>query len=127
MLLVGDAALMGAAPPNDNRMCDSLALFGWDAEIDTVSSDDLTFVDEVLDERFVPDDDLDWDVFGLFVGNQLPPDELAVSELTEALDSAIERVAPRPFVLYTLTETDGSASSSTRSSGPCPSCTRTWS
>ena len=52
-------------------MCDSLTLFGWDAEIDTVSSDDLTFVDEVLDERFVPDDDLDWDVFGLFVGNQL--------------------------------------------------------
>ena len=50
-----------------------------------------------------------------------------MSELTEALDSAIERVAPRPVVLYTLTETDGSREQLNDVIRPCPSCTRTWS
>jgi hypothetical protein len=108
VLLVGDGTLLSAAPPNDSRMCDSLTLFGWDAELDAVDGDDLTFVDEVLDARLAPDDDLDWDVVALFVGNQLPPDELAVAELEEVLADTIERVAPRPVVLYTLSETDRS-------------------
>ena len=105
VLIIGDGTLLSAAPPNDSRMCDSLTLFGWDAELDAVDVDDLTFVDEVLDARLVPDDDLDWDVVALFVGNQLPPDQLAVSELEEVLADTIERVAPRPVLLYTLSET----------------------
>jgi hypothetical protein len=108
VLLIGDGALLSAAPPNDSRMCDSLTLFGWDAELDAVAGDDLTFVDEVLDARFVPDDDLDWDVVALFIGNQLPADQLAVTELTEVLDATIERVTPRPVVLFTLSETEPS-------------------
>ena len=108
VLFIGDGTLLSAAPPNDSRMCDSLTLFGWDAELDAVDSDDLTFVDEVLDARLAPDDDLDWDVVALFIGNQLPPDELAVDELEEVLADTIERVAPRPVMLYTLSETDRS-------------------
>lgn len=108
VLLIGDGTLLSAAPPNDSRMCDSLTLFGWDAELDAVDGDDLTFVDEVLDARLAPDDDLDWDVVALFIGNQLPPDELAVAELEEVLAATIERVAPRPVLLYTLSEIDRS-------------------
>lgn len=108
VLLIGDGTLLSAAPPNDSRMCDSLTLFGWDAELDAVDVDDLTFVDEVLDARLAPDDDLDWDVVALFIGNQLPPDALAVDELEEVLADTIERVAPRPVLLYTLSETDRS-------------------
>jgi hypothetical protein len=108
VLLIGDGTLLSAAPPNDSRMCDSLTLFGWDAELDAVDGDDLTFVGEVLDARLAPDDDLDWDVVALFIGNQLPPDGLAVDELEEVLADTIERVAPRPVLLFTLSETDRS-------------------
>lgn len=114
VLLVGDSMLASAAPPADIRVCDALTLFGWDVEMDTtLDGSDLSFVDEILDERFAPDgedddggEDLDWDVVGLFVGNQLAADELSVNELSDVLDDAIERVSPRPILLYTLTETD---------------------
>ena len=105
VLFVGDATLASAAPPADIRVCDALTLFGWDAEIDTSSGDGLGFVDDILDDRLA-DDDIDWDVLALFVGNQLPLDELSVDELTEALDRAIERVAPRPVMIYTISERD---------------------
>ncbi len=104
VLFIGDATLLSAAPPNDIRMCDALTLFGWDAELNAVSGDDLTFVEEMLDERLVPDDDLDWDVIALFIGNQLPADQTAGDELAEVLDATIERVASRPVVLFTLSE-----------------------
>lgn len=106
VLFVGDGTLESAAPGNSSRMCDALTLFGWDVEFAVASSDDLSFVEEALDERFVPDDDLDWDVLALFVGNELAGDALAVTEITEALDDAISRLAPRPVVLYTVSEVD---------------------
>ena len=116
VLLIGDSMLASAAPPADIRVCDALTLFGWDVEMDTtLEGTDLTFVADVLDARLAPTGDagddeesdaVDWDVVGLFVGSQLPADELAVGEFTEVLDEVIERVSPRPLLLYTLTETD---------------------
>lgn len=121
VLLVGDSMLASAAPPADIRVCDALTLFGWDVEMDTtLDGSDLSFVDEILDARLPSTDDesddenddenvdenVDWDVVGLFIGNQLPSDELAVAEFTEVLDGAIARVSPRPLVVYTVTETD---------------------
>jgi hypothetical protein len=105
ILFIGDGTIASALPPGDRQLCDALSVFGWNVEIDAFAGvDDLSYVSAVLDLRLRPDDDLDWDAIALWVGNELPPDGLAVEELEATLDATIERAAPRPVVLYTLTE-----------------------
>lgn len=107
LLMIGDGTLASAAPGADRQLCDALSVFGWEAEIVTFPGvDDLSYVPAVLDLRVRPDDGVDWDAVVLWVGNELPADSLGVDELTDTLDAAIERLAPRPVVLYTLTELD---------------------
>lgn len=107
LLMIGDGTLASAAPGADRQLCDALSVFGWEAEIVTFPGvDDLSYVPAVLDLRLRPDDGIDWDAVVLWVANELPADGLGIDELTGTLDAVIERVAPRPVVLYTLTELD---------------------
>ena len=107
LLMIGDGTLASAAPGADRQLCDALSVFGWEAEIVTFPGvDDLSYVPAVLDLRLRPDDGVDWDAVVLWVANELPADGLGLDELTGTLDAVIERVAPRPVVLYTLTELD---------------------
>ncbi len=107
LLMIGDGTLASAAPGTDRQLCDALSVFGWEAEVVTFAGvDDLTYVPAVLDLRLRPEEGVDWDAVALWVGNELPADGLGVADLTETLDATIERLAPRPVVLYTLTELD---------------------
>jgi hypothetical protein len=105
ILLVGDSILASAAPRNEGQLCDALVLFGWAAEIDAVSDRGIDFAAGVLDARLTDDEDqdADWDVVALSFGSDVDgADAGAVAEFGTELSELIERVAPRPVVLYTL-------------------------
>lgn len=107
ILLVGDSILASAAPRNGGQLCDALELFGWEAEIDAVSDRGIDFAAGVLDARVTPDNDADpdWDVVALSFGSDVDgTDTDAVAEFGSELGDLIDRVAPRPVLLYTLVE-----------------------
>jgi hypothetical protein len=113
ILLVGDSILASAAPRNGGELCDALVLFGWQAEIDAVSDRGIDFAAGVLDARLAAADDLheDWDVVALSFGSDVDgADAAAVTEFATELGDLVERVAPRPVLLYTLAdESDSTA------------------
>jgi hypothetical protein len=110
VLMIGDSLLASAAPRNNRLMCDAMTVFGWDAEIDAEPGRGLEFADQVLDARLEPDGEQPWDVVVLMFGNEIDPDDDEAAEQFEVfLDATIERVAPRPTLLYTLSETETEA------------------
>jgi len=104
ILLIGDSVLASAAPQNGGQLCDALVLFGWEAEIDAVADRGIDLAGDVLDARLgdgqAPHD---WNAVGLSFGSDVDGhDPTAVDEFGTALDAVIERVSPRPVLLYTL-------------------------
>jgi hypothetical protein len=107
ILIIGDTVLASTAPRNGGAMCRVLGDFGWNAEVDTEPGRFIEFADVVIEQRLRPDDDLDWDVIAIMLGNHFDGD---VEGFEETLDRVLEAVAPRPVVLYTVTELqDGQA------------------
>ena len=107
ILLVGDSILASAAPRNGGQLCDALVLFGWAAEIDAVSDRGIDFAAGVLDARLTDEEDQedDWDVVALAFGSDVDgTDADAVAEFGTELGELVERVAPRPVLLYTLVD-----------------------
>jgi hypothetical protein len=104
ILLIGDSILASAAPRNGGDLCDALVLFGWQAEIDALDDRTIDFADEVLDARLGDDDQQeDWDVVALAFGSDVDAsDDDAVDEFATELGALVDRVAPRPVLLYTL-------------------------
>lgn len=103
IIVIGDSLFAGTAPRNDGIMCDVLTSFGWDVELDAEPGRFVEFGGVVLDQRLRPDGGDDWDAAAIFVGNQFDGD---VESFTRELDEALTRLAPRPTLIYTLTETD---------------------
>jgi hypothetical protein len=105
ILLIGDSILASAAPRNGGELCAALVLFGWRAEIDAVADRGIDFAAGVLDARLIDEQDQhdDWDVVALSFGSDEDgSDTDAVAEFGTELGELIERVTPRPVVLYTL-------------------------
>jgi hypothetical protein len=103
VIVIGDSLLAGTAPRNDGQMCEALNGFGWDVEVDAEPGRFVEFGHEVLDQRLRPDGGDDWDAAAIMLGNQFDGD---LSAFTKSLDELLERLAPRPTLIYTLTETD---------------------
>ena len=107
--MVGDSILASAAPRNGGQLCDALQLFGWQVEIDALPDRGIDFASEVLDSRMPADSDEpdDWDIVGLSFGSDVDgSDAEAVAEFGTELGELVERIAPRPTLLYTLAEED---------------------
>jgi hypothetical protein len=107
ILLVGDSVLASAAPSSGGQLCDALELFGWQAEIDALSDRGIDFASGVLDARLTPADETnpDWDVVALSFGSDVDGnDSAAVAEFGTELGDLVDRVAPRPVLVYTLVE-----------------------
>ncbi len=103
LLMIGDSILAGTATRYGGDMCATLVPLGWQVEIDAEPGRSVEFGNEVLDSRLDPvvaaGDD--WDVVAVHLGSNYRSDRAAYeAELTEILD----RVAPRPTLLYTVTE-----------------------
>jgi hypothetical protein len=98
LLLIGDTVLAATTPRAGGIMCDVVAGFGWDVAIEAEPGRPIEFAADVLDERQTDD----WDVVGLMFGHHLPG---TIDEFERALDTVLDRLAPRPVIVYTVTET----------------------
>ncbi len=104
VLFVGDEIMASTAPRFDGAMCDALNGFGWDVEIAAEPGRFVEFGRQVFDVRLSEDDDdEDFDVVAIMLGNQFDGDREAFAR---QFDELIVDAAPRPVIVYTLTEVD---------------------
>ena len=97
VLLVGDTPMAATTPRAGGVMCDVVAGFGWDIEIEAERGRPLDFAEGVLDELLEDD----WDVVGLMFGHHV---QSTVADFERTLDELLDRLAPRPVILYTVAE-----------------------
>ncbi len=101
ILMIGDSILASTASRFGGVMCDALVPLGWAVEIDAEENRFIDFGTRVLDARLLPDDGVDWDAAVVMLGNNYRGEvEAFRAELVEMLD----RLAPRPTVLFNVTE-----------------------
>lgn len=100
VVLIGDSVLASTAPRFEGKMCAALEQFGWSAEIAAATGRHVEYGAEVLDAR-ARDGDPDFDVAAVMLGNNYRGDYDA---FTVAYDALLDRLAPRPTIVYTLTE-----------------------
>jgi len=102
VVLIGDSILASTAPRYGGVMCDVLGQFGWSAEIDARTGQHIEYGEQVLDFRDGADAP-DFDVAVVMLGNNFRGDYNA---FTDEYDELLDRLAPRPTVIFTLTEDD---------------------
>ena len=101
VIVIGDSILASTSERFGGEMCFALVPQHWAVEVDAESGRFVEFGNEVLDERLDPERGLDWDAAVVMLGNNLRGDLRSYeSELFDILD----RLAPRPTVLFTVTE-----------------------
>ncbi len=103
VLLIGDGVLASVAPRFEGIACDVLPGFGWVMEIAAEPGRFVEFGLEVLDERLAPQAGVDWDVVAVMLGNQYDGDR---ADFERTLREILDRVAPRPTLLYTISGAD---------------------
>ena len=97
VLMIGDSIMASTSRRYGGDMCAELVPRGWEVEIDAETGRFVDFGDRVLDARL----DADWDAAVVMLGNNYGADQ-AVFE--EYLAEIVDRLAPRPTVLLTVTE-----------------------
>lgn len=101
VLMIGDSILASTARRYGGEMCFALMPLGWATEVDAEVSRFVEFGTRVLDRRLRPDDGVDWDAAVLVLGNNFRGD---VDAYRSELFSILDRLEPRPTVLFTATE-----------------------
>lgn len=103
VLIIGDSIIASTSSRYGRQMCDELVPLGWQVAVEAEPSRFVEFGNRVLD-RVLEDDptpETDWHAAVVFLGSNYRGDPLAYeAELEEILD----RLAPRPTVLFTVTE-----------------------
>jgi hypothetical protein len=97
VLMIGDSIMASTSSRYGGEMCKELVPRGWHVEIDAETGRFVDFGDRVLDSRL----DAGWDAAVVMLGNNYGADK-AVFE--QYLDEIVDRLAPRPTVLLTVTE-----------------------
>lgn len=100
-IMVGDSIFASTAPRFGGSMCERLNEAGWDVEINAEPGRFIAFAQEVLDERFSPEQGLDWDVAVMFFGSNYNENPTG---FRSALESLLDQLSPRPVLLLTVTE-----------------------
>ncbi len=103
IIVIGDSILAATDRRYGGEMCDALVPLGWAVEVDAEPGRFIEFGNRVLDRRLDPagGDDTQWDAAAVFLGSNYRGDQAAYeAELTEI----ITRLAPRPTLLFTVTE-----------------------
>jgi lysophospholipase L1-like esterase len=97
LIVIGDSITASTASRYGGEMCETLVPLGWQVEVDAQTGQFVTFGNEVLDVR----GGAGWDAAVVFLGSNYMQDrEQYRSELTRI----VERLAPAPVVLLTVTE-----------------------
>ncbi len=103
ILMIGDSILASTASRYGNHMCEAVVPLGWQVAVEAEPSRFVDFGNLVLDKLLVDDaaPEDDWDAAVVFLGSNYGGDQAKYeAELVEILD----RLAPRPVVLLTVTE-----------------------
>jgi hypothetical protein len=103
LLVIGDSIMASTSSRYGNQMCATLTPLGWQVAVEAEPSRFVEFgndvLDEVLRDGVAPVDD--WNAAVVFLGSNYRGDPLAYeSELRQIVD----RLAPRPVLLFTVTE-----------------------
>lgn len=97
LIVIGDSITASTASRYGGEMCETLVPLGWQVEVDAETGQSVTFGNEVLDVRGAAE----WDAAVVFLGSNYMRDrEQYLAELSEI----VERLAPAPVVLLTVTE-----------------------
>jgi uncharacterized membrane protein YgcG len=103
ILMIGDSILASTSSRYGDHMCEAVVPLGWQVAIEAEPSRFVEFGNRVLDEllRDDADPDEEWNAAVVFLGSNYRGDAVAYEEeLVEILD----RLAPRPVLLFTVTE-----------------------
>ena len=103
VLVIGDSIMASTSSRYGGQMCDELVPLGWKVAVEAEPSRFIDFgnlvLDKVLKENAAPEDD--WNAAVVFLGSNYGGDEARYeAELRRILD----RLAPRPTLLFTVTE-----------------------
>lgn len=104
ILLIGDSILASTASRYGGNVCNELVPLGWETQVEAEPSRFIEFGNKVLDAVLDPDpqpgDDV-WDAALVFLGNNYRGDP---DEYEAELRLMLERLAPRPTLLLTVSE-----------------------
>ncbi len=107
LLVIGDGVLVSSADSAGGQICQVLVDdAGWTLGFAAESGTTIEYGAEVLDAVFDPDAGRDWDVVMILLGNIFDGE---IEPFEAEVDALLERLAPRPVVLVTLTEADNEA------------------
>jgi len=103
LLVIGDSIMASTATRYSGLMCDSLVPLGWAVEVEAEPSRFIDFGNRVLDKVLdpvvgTPDD---WDAAVVLLGSNYGRDQ---QRFEDELRVMLTRLAPRPTLLYTVTE-----------------------
>jgi hypothetical protein len=101
LIMIGDSILASTSRRYTGEMCLGLVPLHWAVEVDAEKSRFIDFGSRVLNARLDPEAGLDWDVAAVFLGTNYGGD---IAAYTRELDEILGRLAPRPTLLYTVTE-----------------------
>jgi hypothetical protein len=97
VLMIGDSIMASTSRRYGGEMCRELVPRGWEVEVDAETGRFVDFGGRVLDARL----DAGWDAAVVMLGNNYGADKAVYSEYLEEI---VDRLAPRPTVLLTVTE-----------------------
>lgn len=107
VLVIGDGVLVATADNVGGQLCDLLVDGSdWTVGLAAESGTTIDYGAEVLDAVFAPAEGRDWDVVMILLGNIFDGE---LEPFAAEVDALLERLAPRPIVLFTLTEADNEA------------------
>ncbi len=102
LLVIGDSLIASTAPQFQGVLCSVLNTnFGWAVEVHAETGQHIEFADTVLHDRLDPPGVGGFDAVAVMLGNNYRGD---YDEYTHRLEALIERLAPMPTVVFTLTE-----------------------
>ena len=97
VIMLGDSVMASTSKRYTNDMCDALVPLGWQVEVDAETGRFIEFGGTVLDARL----SAGWDAAVIFLGNNFTGD---IESYDRQLSRLVERLAPRPVVLLTVSE-----------------------
>lgn len=102
VLVIGDSILASTAPRYQGLLCSVLNDdFGWSVEVHAETGQHIEYATTVLDDRLDSRGLDGFDAVVVMLGNNYRGD---YDDFTQRLEALIERLSPRPIVLFTLTE-----------------------
>lgn len=97
LIVIGDSITASTASRYGGEMCETLVPLGWEVEVDAETGQFVTFGNEVLSARA----GAGWDAAVVFLGSNYMRDR---GQYRDELTEIVERLAPAPVVLLTVTE-----------------------